>query len=365
MPYTAAELANINNSALDFYIEKGELEAQNIQDKPMMRAFDATAGTFSGGKENVSVGVKTGQGGGSIVGYQGDDPVTYYNPTPAKRANFPWKEMFIGIGFTHSELKVDGITVNENGADQSTSMKDGREQHALANILDEKYSAFNEDYAVSWDTLLHGDGSADTKSIAGIRSLILDDPALGSTGGINRTTNDWWRNRAATTAANAAGTGFAPISSAATGGGVLLTFLQKERRQLLRYARGGAAPKHKCFAGSAFISAMEEELRANGNYSDSGFRSRATNDGSQATEEGVPFGRWNFVYDPTLDDLGLEKRAYIIDMSSIKISYMQGEKKKKSNPARPHDRFVMYQGITTTAVMWTKRLRTSGVYDIA
>jgi hypothetical protein len=83
------------------------------------------------------------------------------------------------------------------------------------------------------------------------------------------------------------------------------------------------------------------------------------------TMGGVPFGTWNFEYDPTLDDLGYAKRAYVIDMAAIKLSYMQGEKKKKANPARPHDRFVMYTGVSTTAVMWTKRLRTSAVYDIA
>jgi hypothetical protein len=364
MPYTAAELANINNSALDFYIEKGKLTAQNIQDKPMVAAFDAAAGTFSGGKGDVSVGVKTGQGGGTLAGYSGDDQVTYYNPTPARRANYPWKEMFIGIGFTHSELKVGGITVTENDASQSTSNKEGREQHVLAEILDEKYEAFAEDYAVAWDSLIHGDGSSDTKALAGITSLILADPSLGSTGGINRTANTWWRNRAATAAANSAGSGFNAISSAATGGGVLLTFLQKERRQLKRYAGGGAI-RHKCFAGSDFIAALEAEARANGNYSLTGWRDRSSVDGSMATEEGVPFGSWNFVYDPTLDDLNLPKRCYIIDMSSIKLMYMQGEKKKKSNPARPHDRFVMYQGITTTAVMVAKKLRTSGVYDIA
>ena len=364
MAFTAQELANINNSALDFYLEKGKLTAQNIQEKPMVAAFESASGTFSGGKGDVSVGVKTGQGGGSIAGYSGDDPVTYYNPTPARRAAYPWKEHFIGIGFTHTELKHGGITVTENGADQSTSNKDGREQHVLAELLDEKYSAFNEDYAVSWDSYLHGDGSGDTKALAGIKAFILDDPALGSTGGINRTTNTWWRNRAATTAANSASTGFAPISSASTGGGVLLTFLQEERRQLKRFAGGGML-RHRCFAGSDFIGAMEQEIRANGNYSMTGLRDRRTNDGSQATDEGVPFGSWNFVYDPTLDDLGLEKRAYIIDMASIKLLYMTGEKKKRSNPARPHDRFVMYQGITSTAVMVAKKLRTSGVYDIA
>lgn len=364
MPFTAQELANIYNSALDFYLEKGKLTAQNIQDKPMLKAFESAAGTFSGGKGDVSIGIKTGQGGGSLAGYTHDDPVSYYNPTPAKRVNYSWKEMFMGLGFTHTELKHGGITVVENGADQSTSNKEGREQHVLAEILDEKLSAFEEDYQISKDSLIHGDGSGDAKSIAGIKAFILDSPALGATGGLNRTTNAWWRNRAATTAAQSAGTGFAPISSSSTGGGVLLTFLQNERRQLKRYA-SGTAMRHKCFAGSDFIAAMEAEIRANGNYSLSGYRDRRTNDGSMATEEGVPFGSWNFVYDPTLDDLGLEKRAYIIDMASIKLLYMVGEKKKRCNPARPHDRFVMYQGVSDTAVMVAKRLRTSGVYDIA
>jgi hypothetical protein len=364
MPFTAAELANIQNSALDFYFEKGKLTAQDLQDKPMMRDFDSAAGTFSGGKGEVSLGVKTGHGGGSLVGYTGDDQVTYYNPTPAKRAAYPWKEHFLGIGCTHTELKHDGITVIEDGANQSTSAKDGREDQALANILEEKIEVFNEDWNVSWDTLVHGDGSSDTKAFAGIRAFILDNPALGSTGGINRTTNDWWRNRAATAAALAAGTGVGAISSAATNGGVLLTFLQKERRQLRRYAQG-ATVRHKCYAGSDFIAAMEFEIRANGNYSQTGFRDKSQIDGSMATEDGVPFGRWNIVYDPTLDDLGYAKRLYVIDMAAIKLLYMSGEKKKKANPARPHDRFVMYQGMTSTAVMIAKRLRTSAVYDIA
>lgn len=364
MPYTADELANINNSALDFYLEKGKLTAQNIQDKPMLMAFDAAAGNFSGGKGEVSVGVKTGQGGGGLTGYEGDDQVTYYNPTPAKRAAYSWKEMFIGLGFTHSELKVGGITVIENDASQSTSPKEGREQHVLAEILEEKHQAFDEDYNVSMNDLIIGDGSSDTKAIAGIQAFILADPSLGATGGINRTANTWWRNRAATAAANAAGSGPNAITSAVADGGALLTFLQKERRQLKRFAKGSPI-RHRCFAGSDFIAAMEKEMRANGNYSLTGWRDRRSNDGSQATEDGVPFGSWNFVYDPTLDDLSLAKRAYIVDMSGIKLLYMQGEKRKRSNPARPHDRFVMYQGVTTTAVMVAKKLRTSGVYDIA
>lgn len=361
MPFTAVELANIANAALDNYMGKGEVYVQAIQNKPLLQAFDQNSGTFSGGKGQVSLAVKAGQGGLTLAGYTHDDVVGYGNPATIKRINFTWREHHIGMGLTHTELKHDGITVIENAASQRTSDKDGREEHALANLLEEKVAEMNEDYAVSWNGLLYGDGTSDAKALAGIRAFILDNPALGSTGGLNRTTNTWWRNRAATTAANAAGTGFAPISSAATNGGVLLQFLQREERQLDRFARGSR--KSKMFAGSDFINAVETELRANGQYAQSGWKG-----GNGATDGYMPAVSWNgieIMYDPTLDSLGLSKRMYNIDFRRVKLLYMAGEKMKQANPARPYDRYVMYRGVTTTAVMVAQQLNTSGVYDIA
>lgn len=362
MAVTPDIIANINNSVLENYIKKGTVFKNNVQNKPMLRAFDAARGSFAGGKDYVSLGVKAGQGGGSLTGYSYDDQVTYYNPATNKRVKYAWKEHHIGITVTHSELKVDGINVVEAGGDQSTTRMEGREKNVLANLLDEKMDDLGEDYAVSLDSLIHGDGTSDTKALAGIGSLILPAPASGTTGGLSRSANAWWRNRAAT-AANALAGGQGAITSATADGGALLAFLQKEYRQYLRYARGGV--QHKCFAGSDFIDAMEKELRANGNYTDRGWRDGPANDGGQATDAGVPFKNWLFVYDPTLDDLSLSKRAYIIDMKSIKLMYMNGERMHKHNPARPYDRYVMYNGITTTAVMCAQQLNTSGVIDIA
>lgn len=360
MPFTAEELANIANSTLEHFIGKGEVYTQAVQNKPMMKAFDAASKTFPGGKETVSLGVKQGRGGTSLQGYSHDDAVTYGNPTPTKRVRFPWKEHHQGMGLTHTELKTDGITVIESGASQRTSEKSGREQFALANLLDEKVETMNEDYAVDWDALIHGDGTSDTKAIAGIQAFILADPSLGSTGGLSRS-NSWWRNRAATTAANAAGSGNDQITSSAANGGALLQFLQAEERQLNRYAKGSR--RSKKFAGSDFIGAIETELRANGQYAQTGWK------GGDGTIDGaMPQVAWNGIvieYDPTLDDMGLSKRMYDIDMRRICLYYMSGEKMKKANPARPHDRYVMYRGVTTTAVMAAAQLNTSGVYDIA
>lgn len=354
MPFTASEIANINNSVLDFYMDKRKVYAQNIQSKPLLGALDGAAGTFPGGKGDVSLAVKSGQGGGSLTGFTHDDQVSFYNPTGTKRVAFTWKEMHIGMGLTHTELKHDGITVIENDASQSTSDKDGREEQALANLLEEKNDAMAEDYAVSMQGLVWGDGTSDTKAIAGIRSLLLTDPDAGTTGGLSRATNSWWRNRALTT-----DNGATDVISSASGGGVLLQALQGEFRQLSRYAMGGT--RWRLFAGSDFIEAIETELRGNGNYTQEGFTNEGRVDGAMAD---VRFKGKKFEYEPWLDDNSLSKFCYCIDLKRIKLMYMQGEKMKKASPARPHDRFVMYKSLTTTGVMVATQLNTSAIWEI-
>jgi hypothetical protein len=361
MPFTADEIANINNAALEAYIDKGTVWKQNVANKPMLEAFNASAGRFSGGKDNVSFAVKAGQGGGSLQGYSGDDQVAYYNPTGIKRARFPWKEHHIGMVVTHTELKVDGIEVIESGADQRTSAMDGREEHALANLLDEKNDTLGEDYAFSLDRLIHGDGSSDAKALAGIQSIILDSPAVGTTGTIGRVANTWWRNRAATAAYAAAG-GQGAITVNTANGGALIEFLEKEWLLLSKYRNGST--KVKIFAGSDWRAGYMKELRANGNYTLNGWQGQNNADGGM---DDPKFKGTPIVWDPTLDDLGLSKRAYFIDMgkTGCRVLYMDGERMKKHNPARPYDRYVMYNGITSTAVMIAKQLNTSAVYDIA
>lgn len=361
MPFTSDEIANINNAVLETYIDKGTVFKQNVANKPMLDAFDKAAGKFTGGKDNVSFAVKSGQGGGSLVGYSGDDQVSFYNPTGIKRARFPWREHHIGMVVTMTELKEDGINVTESGADQSTSNMDGREEQALANLLDEKNDSLGEDYAYSLDRLIHGDGSTDAKAIAGIGSLILASPAVGTTGTIGRVANSWWRNRAATTAFAGAG-GQGPITVNTANGGALIEFLEKEWLQLSKYRQG--ATRYKIFTGSDFRAGYQKELRANGNYTLNGWNGKGNADGAMddPTFKGIPM-----VWDPTLDDLGLSKRCYIIDMgrTGVRLLYMDGQRMKKHNPARPYDRYVMYNAITTTAVMVAKQLNTSAVYDIA
>lgn len=363
MAFTVAELDDINVSALDEYIDKGKVWKQNVANKPLLKAFDAAAGKFSGGKGNVSFAVKSGQGGGALAGYTHDDQVTYYTPTGRKRALAPWKEHHIGMVITHTELKIDGIDINDDPGVDSTSPMEGREAHALVNLFDEKLDDLGEDYAFSLDRLLHADGSGSAKAIAGLASIIVADPTLGSALGISRVTNTWWRNRAATAAFALSG-GQGPITVNTADGGSLITFLDKERRLLDKFKNGST--KRTWFAGSDFIEGYKKELRANGNYTMTGWGAGgSTPDGAMADPMNGPGNQ--FVWDPTLDDLGFAKRCYALDMgrTGLKLLYMDGQRMKKHNPARPYDRYVMYNGITMTGVLIAKQLNTSGVYDIA
>jgi hypothetical protein len=361
MAFTADELSDINASALENYIDKGKVWKQNVANKPMLDAFNTAAGKFSGGKDVVSVGVKSGQGGGSLQGYSGDDQVAYYNPTGRKRAKYPWKEHHIGIVLTHTELKADGIDINDDPGEDTTRPMEGREEHVLANLLDEKMDDLGEDYAFSLDRLLHNDGTTDAKALAGIGAFILANPNVGSTGTISRVTNAWWRNRAATAAFGAAGGQGAIVSNPANGGS-LIEFLEKEWRLLRKYRNGQT--RLRIFAGSDWIAAYQKELRANGSYTHTGWQGQNNADGGM---DDPTFKKVPIEWDPTMDDIGLSKRAYFIDMgkTGLRLLYMDGQRMKKHHPARPYDRYVMYNGITTTAVLMARQLNTSAVYDIA
>lgn len=361
MAATPEILADIQIGALETYIDKGKVWTQNLQNKPMLEAFNSSAGKFAGGKENVSFAVRGSFVGTGLKGYSYDDQVAYQNPNGLRRARAPWKEHHIGMVITHTELKNDGIDIVESGSDQTVRRMDGREAQALVNIFDEKNAMLGEDYTFSLDRLLHADGSADPKAIAGVASLLLENPTAGITLDISRVANPWWRNRAATAAYAAAG-GQGPITPNGANGGALIAFMDKEARQRNRYKNGST--KLRYFAGSDFIDAYKGELRANGSYTNTGWAGQNNNDGSlpDPKHDGI-----QLEWDPTLDDIGLSKRCYAIDMGAqgLRLLYMDGQRMKKHNPARPYDRYVMYNGITTTAVLIAKRLNSSGVYDIA
>ena len=350
MAFSSAELANIANAALDYYIDRGTVYANSLQDKPLLAAMDKSAKTFPGGKENVSMAVK-GTYTTTVSGYTHNDTVSYANPANIQRVNYAWKEHHAGISLTLTELKKDGISVTDSLNSASTSNHSGRDATVLANLLEDKLDDMMEGYSRGMNDLLYGDGSGSATALAGIRSIIVDDPSASGTtvGGLSTVTNTWWRNRA-----NVA-------ISTTSSGQELIELLHSEMRELKRF---GGKPT-LALAGSAFLDRLADELRRNGNYSNTGF----------ARNQDISMGEINyngmvFQYDPTLDDLTISgkdpsKRCYIMDPSKMYLHYMDGEKMKRHAPARPATQYVMFRAITTTAVLCASQLNCHGVYEIS
>jgi len=347
MPFTQQELDNIANAALDFFL-KGPAIAQTIQERPLYAAMRKVQKTFPGGKESIRRNVK-GEYSTSFAGYTHDDTVSYVNPANLKQADYPWKELHAGISVTHTELKKDGISVVDTNGEETTAHTD-RELTVITGLLDDKLDDMAEGSARSFNEILWRDGSQSAKVFPGVQSIISLTPAVGTTGGISRATNAWWRNRALV--------GASKITASAANQTLTKT-LRSENRQLRRF---GGRPS-LLMAGSAFLDALELEVHEKGVYTQEGFANNGKTDIGMADISMRGVGR--FQYDPTLDDLGMEKFCYFIDPRHMYPMVMDGEDMKKHSPARPPEKYVLYRGLTWTGGLIADQLNCHGVYEVA
>ena len=358
----ASAISHAMAVTLDHYIGKN-LFQQAIQQKPLVRKLEGSIKTYPGGREHISIGVKMTNGNGGVndglKGYAGDDRLAYYNPANGRRAEYVWREMFLGIVLTETELKQQGVTVVDDRGKEMPIPRGSRE--VLAPIMDEAMADLNERYADSLHDLLWGDGTADPKGLHGIRAIIQDIPTEGTVGGISAATNPAWRNRAYTAAFYAASSydsayGGNKVTSSTADGGTLISLLDDELIQLRRY---GGNPD--CFfVGSDFLSALKKERRANGFYSETGF-SNGKQDSSMADlyHNGI-----EVVYDPKLDDIGRSKFGYLFDSRDIKLYGLKGNWRRRRVAERPYDQFVFHTGIQCTGQLTCRRRNSSLVIEI-
>lgn len=344
MPFTALELNNIANAVLDFHV-RGAAKVQIIQDRPLYNDLMSGKKPFPGGKEFITYPVK-GVFTTGLEGYTYDDTVTFQNPANIKRTQVAWYEMSGGISFTMTELKKAGISVVDTNGERTTNHSQ-QELIQLTNLLDDKFEDMDEGTKRSLAEIMWRDGTQDSKVFPGITSFITTSPTTGITFGIDRAANAWWRNRSVQS-----------IDSNTPSNQNLINTLQVEMRQLRRYVKN---PKHKIYAGSTFIDKMEQELRSKGNYTLEGWMK-----GGGATDGGmvdVAFKGIMIQYEPLLDDLGLAKHAFILDMNAIRLRPMEDEEWKMHTPARPPEKYVIYRATTYTGALCADQLNSSGRYS--
>ena len=346
MPFTVQEIENISNSMLEYHWDTPNVRSQTIQNKPLLKKMRDAQTTFPGGKDNITGRVK-GEYTTGIEGFVHDDKVSYNNPANIKKFTVPWKLIHAGITFTMHEMIEGGIEIVDTSDAEGDRRKSNREKMLLADLLKDKMEDMSEGWDRGFNSMLWQDGTQDPKLVPGITSFILDDPTSATVvAGIDQSSNDWWRNRANVS-----------ITLGDTTGASQAVFntLQSEMRQLKRFGKGP-----DCFlCGSDWLDRAEKELRAKGNFTDSGW---AQSGGIDASVSDVKFKGIQMMYDPTLDDLGKSKYMYAIDSKAIMLKAVQGESMKKHNPARPENQYTFHRAVTWVGGLICNQRNTSGVY---
>lgn len=343
--YTETELSNLGNAALDFFL-KGPALAQTLQKRPLLDALMSKKQTFGGGKEFIRKNVK-GEYTTEFQGYSHDDTVNYVNPANIKQTQWKWYELHAGIGVTETELKADGISVVDDG---QTSDHSDADLTRISAIFEDKLDDMAEGSQRSLNNICWRDGSQDPLVFPGIQAIIAGANTTGVTAGIDRAQNTWWRNRSLV--------GANKITSSTTSQTLTLT-MQDELLQLRRYSDG----PNKWLGGSTAFSALTQELRSKGNPFFTNFTVNGAMEMGQADINIVGLGK--FVYDPTLDDLGLGDYMYMMSNKHVKMFVMEGEDMKKRTPLRPYNKYVLYRAVTLTALVAADQLNCNGVYQVA
>jgi hypothetical protein len=330
---------------LDHYV-RGPMLAQNEQDKPLLAFLNSGAKEFPSGKQYISEPVKgtfMSDTSGFFAGYSNDDALVFTQRALGVRAQFQWYEQHAGLVLTHTELKKEGITVVDG---ESKTSNHGDVKDILTGILEDALEDFGLSWARAKNNMAWRDGSQDAKQTPGILALLLDDPTTGTVGGLAQATYSWWRSRVSLA--------LAPSGENQT----MSKFFRTEGTQLRRY--GGKPSKALC--GQQFWDAMAVEVEKKGIYTQSGFSGKETD--ISITGIRLP-GIGTLQYDPTLDDLGLGKRCYVLDSQHLKWRPMTGEKNHQFSPARPYQYLVMLKSMTDTSGLTVNQLNGMGVYGIA
>ncbi|HEY5960954.1 MAG TPA: phage major capsid protein [Polyangiaceae bacterium] len=350
MALSYTEAADIAKHLIYFYVKTGAL-SQTTQDKPLMRELRKGQKTFPGGWKKISTPVQgafmVDNVSGFFAGYSQLDTLTFGQAINALRAEETWYEIHAGLEISGTEMKADGISLVDD--------RGGTREHASAaevrittSMFKNRIEDFGESWARAFQKMLWSDGSTDAKAPAGIRSILTDTPAVGTTHGISRATYSWWRHRALV--------GASAITPSAAGQ-TLTKALRSEVRQLRRY---GGKPS-LLLAGSTFIEALELEVHEKGVYTQEGFANEGKTDIGMAKISMRGVG--TFEYDPTMDDIGWAKRCIIVDPRRLKLWVMDGEDTKTVHPTRPYDANVYLESLFWTGGVMANQLNCHGLYE--
>lgn len=351
MPFNSTQLETGANYQLDYYLKNDPIDQVNHA-LPLYSALMQRKKDTVGGNQYEVEQIRIGNSS-SYQNYFGDEQVTYGKKDTVRQAKFPWANFHDGFGVDEDTLAANGITLTDNNADAVPSAD---EKVRLTDLMKENFETLKLGIQNAFARELYQDGTQDADAVAGLAAMISLTPNTGTYGGINAATAAYWRNHAST--------------NIATG---TVGTLTKEMEAIWRACglRGGQYPTH-IFCGSKFFDAYKADANAiNARQIVVPQRGGITQD---ASTTGLYFNGIEVVWDPTLDLLDEEagtsggeraKRAYFLNLNTIKLKPLKGHWMVRRKPPRVYDRYVHYWAMTSKYRFTCNKRNANAVLSIA
>lgn len=351
MPFTVEQLAYGGRIVLDWYIKNDPIDQIN-QERPLLKKLIEGKSEYGGALQYVVEQLRFSNDS-NFQSYFGAQQVTYNRKRTVQQAKYTWGAFHDGFGLDEDELVQAGIVITEDTDATPTA----NEKIALTDLLKENMETLKLGFQENFDIMLHRDGTQSTTDIPGLDLLIKLDPTTSTVvGGLNQSTNTWWRNNVTTTLAVASGS--------------LIDEYEKLWRACMRY--GGFKPD--------FILVGATALDAYRNASGQTINRQITDGGNQkggvSIDKGttaIYFKGVELIWDPvfeTMDTLDApatawSKRFYFINTRFLKLRPIKGHWMVSRRPPRVYDRYVHYWALTSKAALTTGKRNAHGVGAVA
>ena len=331
-------LQHVSNKPLLTMLERGQKE---------FKSAGPAVGTTSPANLREAVhGALMAYKPAAYAGISGNDTLVFNSSDGEIQTQCPVRWMHAGFIITHEELMYQGVEIVNNKASSTP-----QDRTNLLDALELRKADYMEAIYYNRNRTLWLDGTQDGKAIADIKSIITDDPTIGTCVGISRATNTWWRHVARTGVGGAL-----PKAAYSKENQTLTETVIADHRTLTTY---GGNPD-VWLAGSDFVNAMERETRAKGQNSVTGWTDKKTG----ILLNGIKVGNYEIVYDPTLDQIGEAKRCYAWDSNHLRLRPQAKQWGKVTQQNQPSDQFVMLLSTTDRGALTVNQLDCCYVVEI-
>ena len=347
MPFTAQELQDAQKSTLDFYIKNKPID-QVSTERPILKDLMASKKNFAGGKQYVIEQLRY-RYQSNFQFFNGSQTVTYNRRQTLEQCQYPWRSAHDGYAIDEDRLAQNGITMHEG----QSGMASQAERIQLVNLLEEQNEALRLGYEEKFSAACVLDGSSSPDAIAGIDAIVSMTPAVGTIGGIDGSTNAWWRNGV-----------YTGLTVGAAG-----NILDKMEIAYRNCTRNGGKPD-RIYAGWAFIEAYRNHLMAKASIQYAGGKAISIDGGTDELRFKGAIIKWV----PEFDDdfagavtptISFSKRCYFINSKHLTLRPMEGQDMITRKPPRHYSKYEYYVAITWRGALTCNRRNAHAVLSIA